>query len=134
MKIKDKTKEKLASEIGKRDYSKYSFNGEIYEKNQLVLALVKKYVKDNKIETYDELLKVFPKKLQGSLGVIAKYDDVKNKEYYRKWNRFYYKDEDIIELGDKTQVCVCAQWDVNNMDNILCVAKQNGYAVLKVNN
>ena len=58
-----------------RDKSKYMFEGRVYAKNRLVLAVIKKYVEQNN-PTYEQLSNVFDKSLQGSLGVVELYDNV----------------------------------------------------------
>ena len=46
-----------------RDKTRYMFNGNIYLKNKLVLAVVKDYVSKNIQVTGDELKSIFPPKI-----------------------------------------------------------------------
>ena len=52
-----------------RDKTKYMFNGKVYPKNRLVLAIIKEYVEKHN-PSFQELSSVFDKSLQGSLGVV----------------------------------------------------------------
>ena len=53
-----------------RDKTRYMFNGNVYLKNKLVLAVIKDYVSKNQTITCNELKTVFDKSLQGSIGVV----------------------------------------------------------------
>ena len=119
-------KEKMSKVTSSRDYSKYAFDGNTYSKNQLVLAVVKKYVSENSSINYDDLTSVFPKSLQGSKGVIKKCDDLAGDE---KEKRFF--DEEII-LDDGTRCVVCNQWGVPNIGRFIDKAKELGYSIEKI--
>ena len=54
---------------GKRDTTRYMFEGNVYLKNRLVLAVVKAYVSKNTSVTRQQLKQTFDKTLQGSIGV-----------------------------------------------------------------
>ena len=53
-----------------RDKTRYMFNGNVYLKNKLVLAVVKEYISNNQKITCNELKTIFDKSLQGSIGVV----------------------------------------------------------------
>ena len=114
------------------DKTQYLFNGNVYGKGRLVLALVKKYVEDNPDITYANLEKIFPKKLEGSRGVFDSLE--KAKEIYNRSNRkrHFIKPEEIIMLKD-TKIVVSTQWGIRNINNILKKAKELKYKV-DVNN
>lgn len=62
-----------------RDTTKFPFNGHEYGKGRLVLAVVHQYFLDNPDTTFAELLSVFPKQLQGSIGVFNEISEVSRK-------------------------------------------------------
>lgn len=105
--------EKLRSLVSTRDYSKYIFSGEKLSKNRLVLAVVKQYVKDKQPKDFNELEKAFPKKLQGSKGVVKRDQDLSHTE--RKEKRFFVDAGDEIILADGTKARVCTQWTSSNI-------------------
>lgn len=104
--------QKRGSATTPRDYTRYTFEGIVHKKNRLVLAVVKAYVRDHSSTTFNDLLEVFPKNLQGSYGVFDKLQNVKVKDPER---RFFMNDP--IELADCT-VFVCTQWGGGNIGNI----------------
>ena len=110
----------------KKDITKYEFEGKLYCKRRIAYVCVMRYVKDHNINSYDELIKVFPDYLQGSLGVVK---PVSIAEKYANANkRFYFADEDIVYLSDKPYV-ICSQWEKKNIDRILSVARELGYTI-----
>ena len=67
---------------GKKDSTKYIFNGVRYCKNRLVFAVVKEYIKQNPKITTSELESVFDYSLQGNRnhGVIKRKEDAIRKK------------------------------------------------------
>jgi len=102
----------------KRNFSRYEFKGETYNKSRLVNAVLKAYVAENPDINYAELEKVFPKYLQGSLGVFTT-KDAAQKIYDRTGHkRFYLKPEELISLADVI-ISTCNQWGRENIDKFI---------------
>ena len=101
----------------KRDTTKYSFKNKQYGKGKLVLAVVKDYVTNNPKITFDNLLKVFPKNLQGSIGVFNEHGFVQKKYEDKSHKRHYLKINEIISLSD-CNIVVCTEWGAGDGDNI----------------
>ena len=94
-----------------RDKTKYMFEGKVYPKNRLVLAIIKKYVEQNN-PTYAELNSTFDKSLQGSLKVVELYEEAKKISDAPK--RYFMKNEDVLHLQNE-KVVVCTQWGIFNI-------------------
>ena len=120
---------RMSKATSSRDYSKYEFDGNMYSKNQLVLAVVKKYFSENSFINFDDLISVFPKSLQGSKGVIKKYDDLSKDE---KEKRFFTDKTDILILNSGIRCVVCNQWGVPNIGRFIDKAKELGYSIEKI--
>ena len=110
----------------KRDKTKYMFDGVLYCKRRLAYVCIKKYIVDNNIDSFNEVLKIFPDYLQGSLGTIKPVETAE--KYANAHRRFYFSDEDIIYLSDKPYV-VCSQWEKKNINNLLSVVQNLGYQI-----
>ena len=96
----------------KKDYTRYKFNNEIYKKNRLVLAVVKFYLENNRNPSYENLLEVFPKILQGSIGVCIRLDEAIHKienSPNPKTEKTRYFLSDVISLLDGEKIVVCTQ-------------------------
>lgn len=112
----------IINSFGGRDATKYIFNGRIYCKNRLVLAVVKKFVEENPDVTAEELLIIFDKTLQGSLGVVQ-LANVAKMNYSDYSIRFFASDDEIIHTA--TGDCyVCSQWSKYNINGFITRAKQ----------
>lgn len=86
----------------KKDYSKFLFRGNEYNKGRLVNAVVKYHVEHHPDITFSELKKVFPDSIQGSnFGVFDLTS--KTKDIYDRWGhkRHYIKPDEIISLSDE---------------------------------
>lgn len=108
-----------------RDKTKYMFEGKIYPKNRLVLAIIKKYVKDNN-PTYETLNNVFDKSLQGSLKVVELYDNAIKISDAPK--RYFMKEEDILNLQGQ-KVVVCTQWGIFNITKFIKLAQSLNFYI-----
>jgi hypothetical protein len=111
-----------------RDTTKYLFNGNIYKKNGLVLAVLKAYVADNPGVSYQDLQIQFPRELQGSKGVFNN-ESYALEEFKRTSHKRHFLDpNDLIRLADCT-VAVSTQWGIENINNFVQQANSLGYTV-----
>ena len=115
---------------GKRDTTRYMFEGNVYLKNRLVLAVVKAYVAKNTSVTRQQLKQVFDKTLQGSIGVVVNIDEAELRSDYQV--RFFIKPEEIIHLIDG-DMYVCTQWGILNIPNFIKRAEQLGFDIEPIN-
>lgn len=109
-----------------RDKTRYMFNGNVYPKNRLVLAVVKDYVVKHKGVTCRQLKTIFDKSLQGSIGVVEY-------EFFARQRkdcnvRFFAEDGEILRLIDGNMV-VCSQWGIFNIVNFTKRAEKLGYEI-----
>ncbi|WP_066833683.1 hypothetical protein [Rufibacter ruber] len=111
-----------------KDYSKFIFKGQEYNKGRLVNAVLKSYVEQNPTITFAELKTKFPDKVQGSFGVFSTKDNAE--EIFQRWGhkRHYIKPEEEIKLSDET-IATCTQW---NPDNIKQFLHQSNILGLKI--
>ena len=109
--LKNNVSLSVQPELTNRDKTKYMFEGKVYPKNRLVLAIIKKYVEQHH-PNYEELNNVFDKSLQGSLKVVELYDNANKISDAQK--RYFMKDADILNLQNE-KVVVCTQWGIFNI-------------------
>ena len=114
----------------KRDTTKYSFKNHQYGKGKLVLAVIKDFVASNPKTTFDNLVKAFPKHLQGSIGVFNELKGVQKKYENKNHKRHFVKD--IISLKD-CNIVVCTEWGVDNINDFIEQAKSNGFSITSTN-
>lgn len=101
-----------------KDYSKFIFNGQEYNKGRLVNAVIRHYIENNPTTSFAELKQKFPNSIQGSFGVFdtkAKAEDI-----FQRWGhkRHYINPDEEIKLKDET-ICTCTQWNPENIKAFL---------------
>lgn len=111
---------------GKRDTTRYMFEKKAYLKNRLVLAVLQAYVRDNPDTTRGEIKKVFPRALQGSLGVVESAEIAQLRHDYEI--RFFTKPEEVLHAFDG-DMYVCTQWGILNIPNFVNCAIKLGYEI-----
>ncbi len=117
----------------KKDKTKYSFCNKEYGKGRLVLAVVKKYVSDHQGIDIKKLLIAFPKDLQkSSLGVFNEFMYVEEKYAEKTHKRHFMKPDEIIRLNG-SDVVVCTEWGVGNIEVFIQQAESLGYSVTPIN-
>jgi len=114
----------------KRDTTKYSFKNSQFGKGKLVLAVVKDYVASNPKTTYDNLVKIFPKHLQGSIGVFNELKAVQEKYENKSHKRHFI--QDAISLKD-CDIVVSTEWGAGNINDFIEQAISIGYSVTPTN-
>lgn len=108
-----------------RDKTKYMFEGKVFPKNRLVLAIIKKYA-DEHNPTFNELNEVFDRSLQGSLGVVELYETAIKTSDAAK--RYFLKDADVLVLNNE-KVVVCTQWGIFNIVKFIKRAQSLGFNI-----
>lgn len=116
----------FSAPVSKRDTTRYLFEGNVYLKNRLVLAVVQRYVADHPMCTRKKLKQVFPKTQQGSIGVVEDIEIAMLRNDYAV--RFFSKTNEIIRLADG-KMLVCNQWAISNITNFIKAAQQLGYTI-----
>lgn len=101
-----------------RDFSKFEFKGNIYNKARLVNQIIRSYIELNPNVTYAELEKAFPRKLQGSSGIFD--TDEKAQEIYDRTGhkRHYLKPDELIKLSDSI-IATSNQWGIDNIKSFV---------------
>lgn len=124
----ERSKDAKLAAVSNRDLTKYRFNGNVYGKGRLVLAVISDFVKQHPEITFDELKAKFPSRLQGSLGVV---EDLANLSDTSKRNKRYFArpDEVIRLLSEERTVVVCSQWGPNTREFIDYVSNELEYQI-----
>ncbi|HIY96519.1 MAG TPA: hypothetical protein H9729_02415 [Candidatus Borkfalkia excrementigallinarum] len=115
-----------APETGKRDTTRYMFNGGVFPKNRLVLAVVQEYVRRHTFLTCSQLKQVFEKSLQGSIGVVETVQIARLRPDYEV--RFFTREQEVLHLSDG-DMYVCTQWGILNIPNFIKRAEQLGFQI-----
>ena len=110
----------------RKDITRYSFMGKLFNKRQLVLKCIKQYIKDTKVTDASVLLELFPDYIQGSLGVIRAAE--KAERYSDAKERYFFNDDQVLQLNEDVYV-VSKDWTVKNIDRFIDVMNTLGYEI-----
>ena len=106
---------------GKRDTTKFKFQGKQYGKGRLVLAVLKNYVEQNKDITFEQLKEAFPNEWQGrsrNSSVFAKLSDAESIFAEKGKAKHFIKPTEVIQLSDE-KIAVSSQWGVKNIMSLV---------------
>ncbi len=116
--------------MGKRDMSKYTFNGETLAKSRLVLAVVKDYVSKNPNTSFDDLKKAFPDEWQAggakssNRAVFVRLIEAKKLSKDKGHRKHFIKEGETIQLSDEV-IAVSNQWGIGNIGDFVDGSNNN---------
>jgi hypothetical protein len=127
IKMKQQSEERREARKSSKDYTRYLFNNQEYNKRRLVLAVVKKWIAENSPETFDELVKVFPQSLhRGNLFVTkAEAEEISQRQNGKQ--RYFLGEEDIICFSDLSCYAVSNQWNINSVSAFIEHSRKLGF-------
>ena len=106
----------------KKNYTKYSFNGNDYGKGRLVLAVLTEHAKNNPTLNYENFKADFPDHIRGNASVFTLSGNVKP-----GCIRHFIKPNEIIKLSN-ARIAVSNQWGAD-FDKPLKVFRDRGYDI-----
>ncbi|HVA98677.1 MAG TPA: hypothetical protein VNG53_07250 [Bacteroidia bacterium] len=112
VKKEEEEKDELVFNSEGRNTDKLKFNGELYGKGRLGLAVAKKYMQDNPQTTIAKLKEVFPDELNKRYGFFQTVDKAKKISGDR--DRYFLKPEDLIKVDNK-KIAICNQFGSHNL-------------------
>lgn len=101
-----------ADTVTQRNYDKFKFNGQLFNKRRLVLALVHHVFSQKKFQNIDELKSSFPDNWANfakpsKRGVVSLESDIEDR------SRWFIEPEEKLLLGDGSYAVVNSQWGTN---------------------
>lgn len=116
-----------------RDKTKYIINGTSVKlpKNRFVLEFVKAYLQKYPTD-FSSLKRVFKDEYQGSTGVINELDFVETKYANKSNKRHFTGSDEILTSADNIQFVVSTEWEKGNINNIVELARKNGFEIQEV--
>ena len=128
VKIKQQSEERREARKSSKDYTRYLFQGNSFNKRKLVLAVIQQWFSENKPSQLLELLQAFPQEIRSG-GLLVPVDDAK--EIYGRQGiyRHFLGDGEILEFSDSTQYAVSNQWGKGNIEKFINQAKKIGYEI-----
>lgn len=127
IKIKQQSEERREARRYHKDYTKYLFQGNEYNKRKLVLAVVQDWVSKNNPSSISELMQAFPQSIRS--GLFVKLGEAK--EIYERQNiyRHFLNDEEIISFSGEEKYAISNQWGKGNISTFINNAQRLGYEI-----
>jgi len=111
-----------------RDFTKYSFENQTYNKRKLVLAVAKAIIKKTPELTFDSLEQLFPDEIR----VFRPLQEAKE-AYERTGRRRAFLDpNDVLTTSDGHKVAVSNQWSKWKIDIFCDAAKKLGFSISEI--
>ena len=125
--------EQYSETLSTRDKTKYIINesGIKLGKNKFVLEFVRAYLKRNP-SSFNNLKNIFLDEYQGSTGVINELKLVETKYANKSNKRHFIDDINILTSSDNVKFVVSTEWGKFNIDNIVNLAKKQGFKIEEV--
>jgi hypothetical protein len=128
VKIKQQSEERREARKSSKDYTRYLFQGNSFNKRKLVLAVIQSWVSENKPSSLSELLQAFPQEIRkGGLFVLEQ----EAKEIYKRQGiyRHFLGDGEVLVFSDSTQYAISNQWGKGNIEKFVNQSKNLGYGI-----
>jgi hypothetical protein len=130
IKHKQKEEEQRQHRISDKDYTKYEFNGEEYNKRKLVLAVIKYWIEKNNPLDLDALVSSFPQELHAG-GLFVSVEIAKDIYTRQGIQRHFLKDDELIHFENGTWFALSNQWGKGGIDKFIAHAKGLGLEIIE---
>ncbi|MFP1734105.1 hypothetical protein ACLEC1_15045 [Lonsdalea quercina] len=126
VKFREKQIEQKIIKSKSRDYSMYSYNGEIFNKRNLALKMMSDWIANNDLKDIDSVRCALDSRLNNKIiELVSEIPD-------NKINRYHMNDEDLIELPSREVVTISNQWGVGNINILIEFLSRYNQVVEKV--
>lgn len=138
IKIKQQSEERREAKKSSKDYTKYIFKGQTYNKRKLVLAVIQDWIISNNPQTFEELQKAFPNNLRTG-GKNLRGGDLyatlsEAQEIYKRQSihRYFSGEDEIISFKGEGDFVISNQWGKGNVERFILHAKSIGYEIEEI--
>lgn len=128
VKIKQQSEERREARKSSKDYTRYIFQGNAYNKRKLVLAVIQHWIIENKPNNLSDLLINFPQEIRsgGMFVPLSEAQEIYNRQGIY---RHFLGNNEIVEFSDSTQYAISNQWGKGNIEKFINQAKKVGFEI-----
>jgi len=127
VKVRRRQEEKAGARRYNRDYTRYSWRGQTYWKNQLAHAIILDWVEKNSPQSVEDIQAAFP--VPNAPYMLATLEHADRMEIRDGRARHYKADDEVLRTGDGQVYCVSRGWDINTITALINIARSLGYEV-----
>lgn len=128
VKIKQQSEERRESRKLQKDYTRYIFNGNSYNKRKLVLAVIQYWVVSNNPQKLSDILVAFPREIRGG-SLFLSLNEAKDIYSRQGIARHFLGDNEIIEFPDSSKYAILNQWGKGNIVSFIDWSKKLGIEI-----
>lgn len=132
IKIKQKSEERREARKSSKDYTRYLFDNVQFNKRKLVLAVIKKWIAENSLQSFNELTAVFPQSLRRGRLFVTENEAQAIAQRQNGKRRYFLENEDIISFADSTRYAVSNQWNKDSLAVFIAHARNLGFQIEEV--
>ena len=127
IRVKRKGEEqKAARHSDQRDFTRYLFEGEEYNKRRLVLAVIKRWIDQENPKNIDDLERAFPQNTDPDLRhVYARLNEVPE----ARQGRYFTKEEEQINFPDGSCYVIYNQWAGDRHKHFIEISRKLGFTI-----
>lgn len=125
VKFREKRAEQRSSQAGGRDYSRFMYRGQVYNKRNLALALLADWIKAHNPNALSDLFEVFGKGIHRRIALSV--SDISDGQM----KRYHISDDDLIELDSGEVIAISNQWSIGSITRLIELVRQYGFEVIK---
>lgn len=128
VKIKQQSEERREARKSSKDYTRYIFQNQSFNKRKLVLGVIQQWVSENKPNDLASLLEGFPQEIRSG-GLFVTEQEAK--EIYDRQGiyRHFLGEGEVLEFSDSTRYAISNQWGKGNIEKFVNQAKKLGYEI-----
>lgn len=127
IRFREKRSEQRKAQVGTKDYSKFEYRGQLYNKRNLALVLITDWIEQKQPVSLEALLAVFDNSIRRRIA--KRIDEIPE----NLMKRFHSSEQDLIELPSGELIAISNQWGVGNIFNLIERVKQDGLVVIQSN-
>lgn len=129
--VKRKAEERRQARDSSRDYTKYRYRNNEYNKRKLVLAVIRDWFLENKPESLSELEQAFPNDLRRG-GLYVPYEEAA--EQYEKYQipRHFLSDGEVLDFPNGGRYAISNQWGKGTIESFIDGARRQGISIEEV--
>lgn len=131
VKFREKSEEQRQHRISDKDLTKYKFDGQVFNKRKLVLAVVLYWIDKNKPDNFENLLIAFPQETRKS-GLFEDYTTAKDIYDKQKIYRHFLGEDELIKFADGSVYAISNQWGKGNLEKFINRARELGHEIDEV--
>lgn len=126
IKVHKKSEERReAKNSSSKDYSKFLFNGNAFNKRNLALEIIKTRFNELNLKNFEALCNEFSQ-YDNLEKLFEKYEEV---EEHRK-GRYFFDDEHILTMNNGDRYVISNQWGIGNIYKLIEIANNFNYEII----